>query len=143
MTPLLSRAKALLAVAFVGVVGACAAPPIAATHLDPREDVERTSSVVFADKELDGDVLVGTPVTERAPETNLLAVHVPIRNRTNAELQLLVQVEFFDANHVPYDDVSPKRVLILPRGTTTNYYTTSTKARAQEFVVRLWRNRRN
>lgn len=143
MNALLSRAKAVIAAAVVGALGACSAPPIAATHLDPREDVERTSSVVFADKDLRGDVVVGTPVTERAPDTNLLAVHVPIRNRTNDELQLLVQVEFFDANRVPYDDVSPRRVLIVPPGGTNSYYTSSTKARAQDFVVRLWRNRRD
>lgn len=143
MKALTSRAKATVAAALAIALAACSAPPVAATHLDPREDVERTSSVVFADKALLGDVLVGTPVTERAPDTSLLTVHVPIRNKTNDELQLLVQVEFFDANRVPYDDVSPKRVLIVPRGGTMHYDTTSTKARAQDFVIRLWRNRRD
>ena len=72
------------------------------------------------------------------PETNLLRVNVPIRNLTEGSISLLVQVEFFDSNRVPYDDVTPRQVLIVPPGGTMNHVTMSQKARAQEFIVRLW-----
>ena len=133
--------RALFAVLLVAC--ACSNAPTPADALDPREDVERHHSVVFADPDLSGEIKVGTPVTERLAETNLLAVHVPIRNASDKLQQLSVQVEFFDKERVPYDDVTPKRLVLVPRGGTLNYSATSTKARAQDFVVRLWRYRRD
>ena len=114
--------------------------PVAATYLDPRADIEKQTQVVFADSDLVGEIEIGTPTTERTPDTNLLAVSVPIRNRTSYEVQLLVQVEFLDQGHA-YEDATPKRVMIVPRGGTRYYVANSQKARAQDFLVRIWRNR--
>lgn len=97
--------------------------------------------VQYADAELESLVRVEDARATRLPGSDLLQVQVPITNLSPQEIQLLVQVEFRDATGAPYDDETTRRVWLLPRGATKTFTATSQKARASDFVVRLWKNR--
>ena len=97
--------------------------------------------VQYADPELESLVRVEDARATRLPGSDLLQVQVPITNLSPQEIQLLVQVEFRDATGAPYDDETTRRVWLLPRGATKTFTATSQKARASDFVVRLWKNR--
>ena len=97
--------------------------------------------IEFADPDLSGVVEFGAPAIERLQETNNLKVTVPIRNVTDEQVQLLVQMEFRDANKLPYGDVTPSRVMVIPRGMTKNFSATSLKPLAMDYRMRLRWNR--
>jgi|SoiMethySBSTD1v2_1073268.scaffolds.fasta_scaffold752450_2 hypothetical protein len=143
MTQALSHSRHALIALLAAALCACSSGPIPATPIDARDDPEHRSAVMFMDRDLAGIIEVGMPTVERAPDTNLLAIHVPIQNLDELQVLLLVQVEFYDFNRMPYDDVTPKVPVSLMRGDRTTYSVTSKMARAQDFVVRLWHNRRD
>ncbi len=97
--------------------------------------------VEYADPDLSGVVELGAPAIERLRESNLLKVVVPIRNVTDEQVQLLVQMEFRDSNGLPYSDHTPSRVMIIERGMTKNFTATSLKPVAMNYVMRLRWNR--
>lgn len=99
------------------------------------------TNVEYADPDLSGVVELGAPAIERLRESNNLKVIVPIRNVTDEQVQILVQMEFRDANQLPYGDVTPSRVMVIPRGMTKNFTATSLKPIAMDYRMRLRWNR--
>lgn len=103
------------------------------------ETFDSRSQVRFAD-DLTGDVVVETPLLERTAD-NLLRVSVPLRNVSDRDLQLLVQIEFLDPAGNRYNDETPRRVMFLSRGQTGDFTAESMLAKADDFVAHIWRNR--
>ncbi len=99
------------------------------------------SHVEFADPDVSDYVELGAPALERLQESNRLKVTVPIRNITDEQVQLLVQMEFLDSNKLPHDDATPSRVMIIPRGMTKSFSATSLKPLAMDYKLRLRWNR--
>lgn len=97
------------------------------------------TEVIYADQDLPPDIEVGTPHLERLPDSNLLTAIVPVHNRSEETRQLMVQVEFYDRDKIPYGDVTPKQLVIVSRGGTVNHQVTSMKSRAHYVHVRVWR----
>lgn len=97
------------------------------------------SQVRFAD-DLSGYVVVDAPAVERTAD-NLLRVSVPIRNVSGNDLELMVQIEFRDSHGNPYNDDTPKRVMLLSRGETKHFEAHSMLSKADDFVATIWRNR--
>lgn len=97
--------------------------------------------VEFADPDLAGVVELGQPAVERLEATNYLKVTVPIRNITDEQVQLLVEMEFRDFNELPYGDNTPSRVMIIERGMSKNFSATSLKPIAMAYKMRLRWNR--
>ncbi len=99
------------------------------------------SNVEYADPDLSGVVELGTPAIERLLESNRLKVIVPIRNVTDEQVQLLVQMEFLDADQRPIEDNTPSRWMAIERGMTRNFTATSLKPNAMDYRMRLRWNR--
>ena len=99
------------------------------------------SNVEYADPDLSGVVELGAPAIERLRESNRLKVVVPIRNVTDEQIQLLVQMEFLDADQRPIEDSTPSRWMAIERGMTRNFAATSLKPNAMDYRMRLRWNR--
>ncbi|MCA8942859.1 MAG: hypothetical protein KDB80_09900 [Planctomycetes bacterium] len=99
----------------------------------------QSAQVQFAD-DLSGYVVVDEPSVERTAD-NLLRVSVPIRNVSDENIELMVQIEFRDAHGNPYNDETPKRVMLLARGETKHFFAHSMLSKADDFVATIWRNR--
>ncbi len=97
--------------------------------------------VEYADPDLSSVVELGVPAIERLEESNNLKVIVPIRNVTDEQVQLLVQVEFLDADQRPIEDTTPSRWMAIERGMTRNFTATSLKPNAMDYRMRLRWNR--
>lgn len=101
----------------------------------------RGNFVEFSDPDLAYAVELGPAVAERLEASNNLKVIVPIKNITDEQVQLLVQMEFRDANDYPIGDNTPSRVMILERGASKDFSATSLNPVAMAYKMRLRWNR--
>ena len=113
---------------FTGLAASCATPP------------SRSPQVRFADN-LAGVVVVEQPVRQRTLN-DLLKVTLPIRNISGDDLELSVQVEFLDAAGNRYNDDTPRRVLLIPRGHTRPFEASSMLSKADDFIATIGRSER-
>lgn len=121
-------------------LSACASgPPYPARMIG--HDAERNSNVVVADAALWNTVCVDVASVERVPGSNQLKVMVPVRNLSDEQIEVLVQVSFLDGRRMPTaDDTNPQLQVFAP-GETKPITMMSKFDTAQDWTMRISWNR--
>jgi hypothetical protein len=115
----------------------CSSGPQPATGLEPGEAaVEHTTTVVFLDGDLTGDLRVVQEKTDRTPEGNL-SVLVEFENLSSDDLQLLVSTVFRGEGNTPTEAETPWAHVRIPAKATHAYRTRALNEKAQRYTVRV------
>ena len=93
--------------------------------------------VEFSDPDLAYSVQLGPVAVDRLEATNTLQVVMPIKNISDEEVHVRIEMEFRDANDLPYGDSMPSRLMILPRGASKEFVAQSLKPVAMGYKMRL------
>lgn len=118
-------------------LAACSAPPPYPARAMADPDQEKEHPVQILDEELVDAVVAGNPVLDRVQASNQLEVQVPLRNVSDEDLELSIDVEFLDAQDNPYGDRSTRQHLILASGDTRTVRFLSSRSRAAGFMMRV------
>lgn len=111
--------------------------PFAALPIDANADAERVSNVVITNAELHSALRAGRAGLRRIAGSNQLKVIVPIRNISERELQVRIQVTFLDLEKAPIGDETNAQVEIIGPGETHNHSVTSTMSEARDWIMRI------
>ncbi|MFT7537399.1 MAG: putative lipoprotein YajG [Hyphomicrobiaceae bacterium] len=109
--------------------------PYAALPIE--NDAEQVSNVVVTNAELRSKLRVGRAGVRRVDGSNQLKVIVPIRNVSENQLQIRIQVSFLDLEKAPIGDDTNSQVQIIGPGETHNHSVTSTMSEARDWVMRI------
>lgn len=106
------------------------------------ETTHETESVVILDSSLSGGLFMREKLTVEFEEglrtgQNLLRVHVNLRNRTLAQLQIQVQTIFKDAEWNYIGEKADWKLYRLKPGETLSYIVTSTTEKPERYTVRI------
>ena len=133
---LMKKLLSLTCLATILCLSACSSTaPYAA--LSYENDAEATSNVVVTNSDLRAIIRVGRAGVQRIEGTNQLKVIVPIRNISDREQQVRVQVSFLNLEKLPIGDDTNAQVQIIGPGATISHSVTSTMPEARDWVMRI------
>ena len=112
-----------------------AVAPYAALPIE--DDAEQVANVVVSNSKLREGLRVGRAGVRRVEGTNQLKLIVPIRNVSERELQVRIQVSFLDLEKIPIGDDTNAQVQIIGPGETLNHSVTSTMSEARDWTMRI------
>jgi len=114
--------------------------PYAALPIE--NDAEMVSNVVITNADLYDAIRVGKAGVERVEASNQLKVMVPIRNISDYEQQIRVQVSFLNLQKQPIGDDTNEQVKVLSPGMTYTHVAMSSKTEARDWTMRIIPNSR-
>ena len=95
------------------------------------------TNVVVTNADLREIIRVGRAGVQRIEGTNQLKVIVPIRNISEREQQVRIQVSFLNLEKQPIGDDTNAQVQIIGPGATISHSVTSKLAEARDWVMRI------